>query len=65
MGETDGPVWFTAQAAGGPESASVTYHFDQRTRRFLGTDRDAYLRLAEEYLGARRDVVTFRSPTQE
>lgn len=65
MGETDGPVWFTAHAESGPESASVTYHFDQRTRRFLGTDRDAYLRLAEEYLGARRDVVTFRSPTQE
>ena len=54
-----------AEAAPGDDRARVMYQFGQRTRRFLGDDRDAYLQLADEYLGARRDVITFRSPTAE
>lgn len=40
---------------------TVTYHFDQRRRHFEGSARDAYLDLAERYLGARREVLTFTS----
>ena len=65
IGDPEGPVWFRANAASGEGGSQVEYDFRQRTRRFAGADRDAYLALADAYLGSRRDVITFRSPSDE
>ena len=65
IGDPAGPVWFRANAASGEGGSLVEYDFRQRTRRFPGADRDAYLSLAADYLGSRRDVITFRSPSDE
>lgn len=65
IGDPEGAVWFTAEAVPGSDAAQITYQFGQRTRRFTGDDRTAFMSLADAYLGARRDVITFRSPTDE
>ena len=51
---------FSATVAPSPDGTVLTYLFDQRTRRFAGDDRDAYVAFADRYLGARRDMFTFR-----
>ncbi len=61
FGDARGPVWFEARAEPLAEGSRVEYTFGQRTKRFGGDDRDAYLALADAYLGAKRDVITFRS----
>ncbi|MEM1056761.1 MAG: hypothetical protein AAGI52_14660 [Bacteroidota bacterium] len=65
LGDPTGPVWFSAEATSGEGTARIVYEFGQRTRRFLDADREAYLQLADDYLGARRDVIIFRSPDTE
>ena len=65
FGDARGPVWFEARAEPLAEGSVVEYSFGQRTKRFNGEDRAAYLSLADAYLGARRDVITFRSPSDE
>ena len=62
LGDPDGPVWFSASASPTDAGSRVEYRFGQRTRRFTGDDRDRFLTLAGEYLGARRDVIIFRQP---
>lgn len=51
---------FSATVAPSPDGTVLTYLFDQRTRHFAGSDRDAYVAFADRYLGARRDMFTFR-----
>ncbi len=51
---------FEARVAPGPDGTMLTYLFRQRTRHFEGDARTAYLDLADRYLGARREVFTFR-----
>jgi hypothetical protein len=54
---------FEARAESDDAGALVTYHFRQRTRRFEGAARTEYLDLAERYLRARREVLTFQPTT--
>ena len=62
LGHADGPVRFAREVAAAGGATRVVYDFRQRTRRLLGDDRAAYLDVADAYLGARREVVTFRRP---
>lgn len=55
---------FTVRVDRTPDLQTVTYRFEQRTRHFAGAARDAYLDLADRYLGARREVLTFTRPTE-
>ncbi|HEX9952297.1 MAG TPA: hypothetical protein VGB53_11050 [Rubricoccaceae bacterium] len=51
---------FRAVVAPGADGTVLTYLFDQRARHFEGDARTAYIAFADRYLGARRDVFTFR-----
>lgn len=55
---------FGARLAPADDGLAVTYRFHQRTRHFAGDARDAYLDLADRYLGARREVFTFTRPSE-
>lgn len=50
---------FSSSVEADDAGTHVSYEFRQRTRRFSGPERDAYLSFAEQYLGARRDMITF------
>ena len=62
-GAAEGPARYRVSAAPGDDGARVTYEFGQRTRHLAGEDRAAYVDLATTYLDAKRQVITFRSPS--
>ena len=55
---------FHATVQSGEDGTALVYQFRQRTRHFAGDDRTAYLDLADRYLGARREVITFQIPSE-
>ena len=64
-GAPDGPVHYSVRASSDDAGATVTYAFRQRNRHLSGEPRAAYLDFATTYLGAKREVVTYRSPSTD
>ena len=64
-GDPEGPAHYAVHAASDEDGATVTYAFRQRNRHLSGEARAAYLDFATAYLGAKREVVTFRSPSTD
>jgi len=55
---------FRAHLTPADDGIQVTYRFWQQARHLAGDARTAYLDLADRYLGARRDVLTFSRPSE-